>query len=145
MNYDAMKKEELIAVIRQLKSEKMDAPPTVVQIIRELRIDYSRESFILIVVDNKLKTLKRKVLFTGGVETSLVDMRVLLREAITVRKCSGIIIAHNHPSNDCTPSQEDIMLTKRVMESCTLMGISFIDSIIFSEYSYLSLKESNYM
>ena len=145
MNYEHMRKDELIAVIRQLKSEKMDAPPTVVQSLRDLRVDYSRESFILIVVDNKLKVLKRKVLFTGGVETSIIDIKVLLRETLTVRKASGIIIAHNHPSNDCTPSQEDISLTRRVMESCKLMGISFIDSIIFSEYSYLSMKESNYL
>jgi len=145
MKYENMKKDELIAVIRQLANEKMDSPPTVVQILRDMKLDYSRENFILIALDNKLKILKKKLLFTGGVETSIVDMKVLLREAITVKKCSGIIIAHNHPSNECTPSQEDIVLTRRVVESCKMLGINFIDSLIFSEYSFLSMKEANYL
>ena len=142
MKYESMKKTELIAMIRQIENEKMNSPGSICELLHKMKIDHSRENFILIVLDNRLRILLNKVLFTGGAESSMVDLKILFRVALTIKKCSSIIIAHNHPSNDCTPSKEDISLMKGVQEACKIVGIKFLDSIIFSELFHHSMQES---
>jgi len=143
MDYQRLTKDELITIVRQFQSERMQNPSAIVESIRKHKLDYNRESFLLIVLNNKLKILKSKVLFTGGTDQALVDIKILMREAITTKRVSGIVIAHNHPSGDCTPSREDITLVNKMKEACKLLEIHFIDSIIFTEIDSLSMKEQN--
>ncbi len=71
MRYERMRKTELVALIAQLKDEKVSDPPEAVRLIREMRINHSQEHFILIVMDNKMHVLKRTELFRGGLSETL--------------------------------------------------------------------------
>lgn len=141
MDYQKLTKDELITIVRQFQSERASNPTAIVGSIRKHKIDYNQENFLLIVLNNKLKILKSKVLFIGGTDQALVDMKILMREVITTKRCSSLIICHNHPSGDCSPSREDIALVNKLKEACKILEIQFVDSIIFTEIDSLSMKE----
>jgi len=143
MDYERLTKRELITIVRQIQGEKMQNPSLIVDSIRKLRIDYSRENFILVVLDSKLRILKQKIMFLGSVDQAAIDLKILLREAITTRRASGIIVAHNHPSGETAPSMEDITFTKRLADACKLLHIQFLDSIILTDLDHRSMKENN--
>lgn len=143
MNYERLSKEQLITIVRQMHGEKMQNPSLIVDSLRKLRIDYSRENFILIVLDSKLRILKQKIMFLGSVDQAAVDLKILLREAITTKRASGIVVAHNHPSGETSPSMEDITFTRRLADACKLLHIQFFDSIILTDLDHRSMKEDN--
>ena len=68
----------------------------------------------------------------------------MFREAVK-RSAASIIVAHNHPSGDPTPSQEDIQVTKRLNESGKMIGIDLLDHIIIGDRKFISLKEKGYL
>jgi len=143
MDYERLSKDQLIAIVRQMQSDKMQNPSAIVESIRKLKIDYDRENFILMVLDNKLKILKQKILFLGSVNQAVVDLKILMREAISTKRGTGIIVAHNHPGGETTPSSEDITFVKRLSEACKILHIQFIDSIILTDLNHLSMKEED--
>lgn len=75
---------------------------------------------------------------------SIVHPRDLLREAVK-HSAASIVIAHNHPSGDPTPSLEDIKTTKRLLYCCDLMGIDLLDHIIIGDGEFISLFEDDYI
>lgn len=66
------------------------------------------------------------------------------REAVK-RSAASIIVAHNHPSGNPSPSPEDIEVTKRLIEAGSIMGIEVLDHVIIGDHQFLSLKEKGYM
>ena len=76
----------------------------------------------------------------GGLNSSIVHPREIFSEALRFNSAS-IIVCHNHPSGDPSPSDEDINITLRLKECGRLMGIELIDHIIIGGNSYVSLKE----
>jgi len=70
--------------------------------------------------------------------------REIFREAVK-RACASIICAHNHPSGDPTPSQEDIHVTRRLMESGKMIGIEVLDHLVIGNRKFISLKEKGYL
>ena len=80
----------------------------------------------------------------GSLSASIVHPREVFQVAVT-RAAASIILAHNHPSGDVTPSKEDIELTRRMVEAGSIMGIDILDHIILSESDFLSLKERGLM
>jgi DNA repair protein RadC len=78
----------------------------------------------------------------GSINSSIVHPREIFVEAIKVSSAS-IIICHNHPSGDPTPSQEDISVTRRIFEAGKIIGIDLIDHVIIGDGKYVSLKEKN--
>jgi DNA repair protein RadC len=78
----------------------------------------------------------------GGLASSLVHPREVFKPAIK-RSAASVILIHNHPSGDPTPSAEDVNITKRLIESGKLLGIEVLDHIIIGDGRYVSLKASN--
>lgn len=145
MNYEKLSRTQLIALIRQLREEKAHQPSIIFDELCSMRLNYDQENFILIVLDRKLHILKKMVLFKGGTESSIVDIRLLMGTALSVRTGTGMIVAHNHPSRCLTPSREDIECSQRIRDSCRLLGIQLVDVLIFSEFSYLSLTAEGHL
>lgn len=100
----------------------------------------NQEVLKLLVLNTKNKIIKSKDVFKGTLNTSLVHPREIYSEAV---KCGGasIIICHNHPSGDPTPSKEDIDITIRLEKCGKIMGIELLDHIIIGETQFISLKE----
>lgn len=76
----------------------------------------------------------------GGISSSLVDVRIILSVAL---KClaTGIILVHNHPSGNLKPSSSDLSIVKKLQESCKLLDITLLDSIIITKESYMSFGD----
>jgi len=98
------------------------------------------EQFRLLMLDTKSNLVHESVLSIGTVNYTCLSCRDIFREALRFGAVS-IILLHNHPSGDPTPSQADIQTTKTVQEAGKLLGIPLIDHIIIGDPYYLSLKE----
>ena len=78
----------------------------------------------------------------GGIAGTTIDNRVVLREALK-QFASGIILAHNHPSGNCQPSQSDVQVTKKLKEAAKCMDLVLFDHLIISESSYFSFLDND--
>ena len=78
--------------------------------------------------------------YKGSVNTSLVRVSELFREALR-ENCPALIVVHNHPSGDPTPSSEDIKITEQIVKAGKLLDIEVLDHIIIGRQGYISLKE----
>lgn len=76
----------------------------------------------------------------GGISETVADIRLILREAIS-QYATGIILGHNHPSGQCTPSRQDILLTRKLKEAAQWMDISLLDHIIICGDTYYSFSD----
>lgn len=99
------------------------------------------EQLVVIFLDTKCKRICDKVMFSGTVNHSVISPREIFIEAL---KCGAvnIIMMHNHPSGDATPSREDIISTNRIKQAGKIIGISLLDHIILGDRKYTSLKET---
>lgn len=100
----------------------------------------AQEHFVAVYINTKGRIITHRVLFVGTINQSCVSPREIFKEAY-LENAYGVIVLHNHPSGDCTPSQEDILCTRQLMEVATIMSIHFIDHIIIGKNSYYSFME----
>jgi len=103
-----------------------------------------REHFWAIGLNAKNVTKYIELVSLGSLTASLVHPRELFRLAIE-HSCAAMLIGHNHPSGDPKPSQEDILLTRRLAQGGTLLGIKVLDHIIIGEDSHFSFRDSGMM
>ena len=104
----------------------------------------TKESFVALFFNTKNKLVGLSKLTTGTANASLASPRELLQMALQ-HNAVAVMIAHNHPSGDTSPSQEDIQVTKKIAVACNYLDIKLLDHIIIGEYgSYLSLKSEGY-
>lgn len=100
----------------------------------------SREQIILVMLDSKSRVIKDMVISSGTVNTSIMPAREIFVQALK-QEAVNIILIHNHPSGDPSPSAEDIKVTKRIREAGNFVGIALMDHIIIGDNRYISLKE----
>jgi DNA repair protein RadC len=99
-----------------------------------------REHFRVLVLSTKNRVLKNCLISIGSVNSSLVHPREVFKPAIK-NSASSVILCHNHPSGDCTPSNEDIKITAKLDEAGKLLGITVLDHVILGDGVFVSLKE----
>lgn len=100
----------------------------------------SRESFVAVLLSTKNHVLKTPVISVGSLNASIVHPRELFREAINA-SAAAVIVAHNHPSGDPTPSPEDITLTRKLVEAGNILDIPVLDHVVLGDGKYVSFKE----
>ena len=102
----------------------------------------NQERFYVVFLNTKNKLTSYKEMFVGGLDRSLVHARDIFREAVK-NNAARIILVHNHPSGDPTPSAADTEVTKKIIAAGEVLGISVIDHIIIGNGSFVSLKAIN--
>jgi len=102
--------------------------------------EYAEENLWLITLDTKNNITGIFTVSTGSLNGSIVHPREVFKRAV-LQNAASIIICHNHPSGDPTPSQDDINITKRIYDAGKILGIELLDHIIIGDYKYTSLKE----
>jgi DNA repair protein RadC len=117
-------------------SQPKDAADLVMESMRHLK----QECLKVIMLNTKNIVITIKDASLGSLNSSIVHPREVFCEAIK-KSSASIIISHNHPSGDPTPSSEDINLTHRIKECGKLIGIELLDHIIIGDGCYVSLKE----
>ncbi len=99
-----------------------------------------QEHFIILHLNSRNKLLNIETLFTGTLDKSLIHPREIFKSALT-ESSAAIILAHNHPSGDPKPSDDDIKITKMLKEASKLIGVNLLDHIIVGNEGYFSFKE----
>ena len=102
-----------------------------------------REHFYAILLNTKNHIIASPLISIGTLSESLVHPRELFKEAIN-HSSSSVILVHNHPSGDPSPSREDIMMTRRIIEGGRLLDIQILDHVIIGDNTYISLREQGY-
>ncbi len=135
---------ELFSRFKTLKANKEELKITSPHDIGNLLInemsDLNQEVLKIILLNTKNIVIGQKDIFKGTLNSSIVHPREIFREAIR-RGSANIIIAHNHPSGDPSPSKEDINITERLKECSNIMGIGLLDHIIIGNNKFVSLKQ----
>jgi len=98
-----------------------------------------KEYFLTLLLDTRNQLIKVAEISIGSLDTSIVHPREVFREAISASAAS-VILAHNHPSGDPEASEDDIRLTKKLVEAGEIIGIDVLDHIIIGDKNHLSLK-----
>lgn len=101
-----------------------------------------QECTYVMFLDTKCRLIKDKLITTGTVNQSLLSPREILIEALNCN-CVNMVLVHNHPSGDPSPSRDDIKSTTRLKEAGQIIGIRLLDHIIIGDNAYFSLKEIN--
>ena len=121
------------------KKPLVKTPDDIVALVRSRLKGKKREHFLALLLDTRGQLIKISEISVGSLDTSVVHPREVFKEAISASAAS-VILVHNHPSGDSTPSEDDIKLTKRLAEAGEIMGIDVLDHIIMGDKEYLSLK-----
>jgi DNA repair protein RadC len=104
--------------------------------------DRRKEHFIALFLNARNQVICREEVSVGSLNASLVHPREVFAPAVGSAAAS-VILAHNHPSGDVTPSREDIELTRRMVQAGDIMGIEVLDHLIIGGERFLSMKEAN--
>ncbi|GGD03558.1 hypothetical protein N780_02870 [Pontibacillus chungwhensis BH030062] len=112
-------------------------------VMEEMR-DLKQEHFVVLFLNTKNQVVHRQTIFIGSLNASIVHPREVFKEAVK-RSAASIICAHNHPSGDPSPSQEDIHVTRRLIECGKMLGIEVLDHLVIGDHKYVSLKEKGYL
>ncbi|MGX2943806.1 RadC family protein [Enterococcus alishanensis] len=110
--------------------------------INELK-DFQQEHLMALYLNTKNEIICQKTIFIGSLNQSIAHPREIFREAVKI-SAAKICLAHNHPSGNPAPSQNDLAFTKRVRQCGELIGIEILDHIIVGDLKYFSLREENY-
>ena len=98
------------------------------------------ESFFILCLNRNNQTIAYAKISQGGVAGTVVDIKLIAKYAIDCL-ASGVILAHNHPSGDLKPSNEDLAITKRIKEGLKILDISVLDHLILTSQGYLSFGD----
>lgn len=138
---------ELGRRLQQYKPEKtyiIRSPEDGADYVMEEMRNLNQEHLVVLFLNTKNQIIHRETIFIGSLNASIVHPREIYREAVK-RSAASIICAHNHPSGDPTPSQEDIHVTRRLVEAGKIMGIELLDHLVIGDHSFTSLKEKGYL
>ncbi len=119
------------------KSRELTDPQKVYQLVKSKLKDYHKEHFYIITLNSRNHSIAE--VSVGDLNSSIVHPREVFAEAIK-NKAAAVIFAHNPPSGDPEPSEEDISLTKRFVEAGILMGIELLDHVIVTKEKWISMK-----
>lgn len=128
---------------RTIKSGiKVSSPETAVEFIHEELADYDKEAVVVLNLNTKGSPINASITSLGTLNCSLTHPREIFKTSI-LSNAAAIILMHNHPSGDCTPSHEDIVMTERMYMCGQILGIDVIDHIILGQEKFFSFREND--
>jgi len=116
------------------------APTHAADVLIPLIGDAEQEYFVVLYLDTRNHIIDKEILYKGTLNCSMVRTSEVFRGAVR-RNCAAIIVAHNHPSGDPSPSPEDITLTNQLMAAGKLMEIAVLDHLVIGHHKFVSLRE----
>ena len=119
-------------------------PEDAANLVREYLDGADRENFVAICLDRKGKPNAIHTVSIGSLHSSVVHPREVFKAAILSNSAS-IIVAHNHPSGDVTPSHDDITVTNRLKEAGKILGIEVLDHVVVGDDSFYSMQGNGLM
>jgi len=117
-------------------------PNDVAELVKYAMMGLDHEELWVLVLDTKNRVISKDQLYKGSLNSSTVRIGEVFRAAIQ-RNAASVIVVHNHPSGDPTPSPEDISLTRALIQAGKLLDIELLDHVIIGGNQYVSLKDKN--
>ncbi len=106
--------------------------------------DLQHEEFWVLLLNRSNQLIESLRISQGGISGTVTDVRLILNAAVG-KLASGLILAHNHPSGNLSPSEADLKITKKVKEAAQILDLSVLDHLIISDQGYTSLADDNLM
>jgi DNA repair protein RadC len=119
--------------------EPIRGPDDVLRVVRRHFRDRRRETFLVLLLNARHEVLACEVVSVGSLNASIVHPREVFRPAI-VHSAASVVLAHNHPSGDPEPSEEDLTITKRLVQVGELVGITVLDHVIVADRGVVSFR-----
>ena len=135
--------KRLISDMQSAMRERIRDSRQVAELLMEEMMYEKREIFMALNLDAKLRVESKSVISIGNVDSAPVHPREVFGPAIR-RGASAVVVAHNHPSGDPTPSPQDIEVTKRLIKASEVIGIKLVDHVIIGNGVFTSLKAEGY-
>lgn len=129
----------LLAAMQAKESLVFTRPETVARYYMERFRHEEQENLLCVMLNTKNQYLAERVITTGTVNASLISARELFLEALR-NKAVNILLIHNHPSGDPTPSREDILATQKIFQVGELLDIRLLDHIVIGDQRYVSMR-----
>jgi len=126
------------------KEESITTPEAAASCLMNALRYKKTEHFAVLILDTKRKLINLELISIGSIDATIAHPREIFYPAIR-QHGAAIIVGHNHPSGDPTPSREDIAVTRRLVEAGALLGIPVLDHVIVSDQAYISLKQNGDM
>ena len=134
-------KREIIRKKAELdRAKKVASSFDTFEILKPYFDGLTTEHFYIMLVNRANRVIKIEKISEGGVSGTVVDPKMVFYHAL-MNKASGLILAHNHPSQNCRPSESDLKLTQRLKEGGNLLEISILDHIIFAGNNHYSFAD----
>ena len=139
---DALISGKLAGMVNEVvKGEKISNPQILFNILSPLMAQHPTvEKFYCIYLDAKNKIISIDPVFSGSLSGCSVFPREVIKECLA-KGAAALIVAHNHPSGDITPSFQDKQITRRLMVACGVMGINFHEHVICGAGDYFSMAD----
>ena len=125
-------------LLKDKKAEIYLEPKEIWEELKDLR-DHRKEHFVIFYLDSRNQEIKREIISVGSLNANLVHPREVFEPAVR-NFAAQIVLAHNHPSGDPEPSEDDLILTRRLVESGKILGIEVADHIIVAKDKFFSFK-----
>ena len=119
---------------------QITSPSDAADLLQPFMAPLEQEEVWTLLLDTRNRVIQLCTVYRGSLNTSSIRIGELYREAIR-QNAASIVVAHNHPSSDCSPSPQDIAITKMIKEAGQLLDIPLIDHLIIGKGRYVSLKE----
>ena len=113
----------------------------VFELVNPVLADLSYEEFWILFLNRSNRVINRMKLSQGGISGTVTDVRLIMKKAIE-NLASGIIVCHNHPSGNLSPSESDTRITQKIKEAGSLMDIQLLDHLIICEKDYYSFADN---
>lgn len=126
------------------KGESFTDPELIARYYMEDMRYLQKEEIMLVMLNTKSQIIKDEVISRGTVNASILSPREVFMQALRYNAVY-IVLLHNHPSGDPTPSKEDLLMTARIAEAGKLIGILLMDHLIIGDNKYISLKERGFL
>ena len=123
------------------KNKIINSPKDIFQLLKEKVINFNKEYFIVVSLDNRNKVISINTISIGILNSSLIHPRETFEIAIK-NHAASIILCHNHPSGEFKPSKDDIIITDNLVEAGKILGIEISDHIIITKKKYFSFTEN---
>lgn len=133
-----------LAASMRPSSTAFSSPQDVAAFLKEEMRYYKKEYFKIILLNTKNQVIAVEDISVGSLNSSIVHPREIFNPSIK-KSAASLILVHNHPSGDPTPSREDMEVTKRLAEGGKILGIKVLDHIVIGENSFFSFKEKGLM
>jgi DNA repair protein RadC len=119
---------------------QVKSPADVAQLFMVEMMALDQEELWVACLDTKNRLLKVAKVYRGSVNTAMIRVGEVFKEALRLNAAS-IVVAHNHPSTDPTPSPEDILVTRQIVEAGKLLDLDVLDHLVLAANRYVSLRE----